>query len=375
DELLLTITIVDTGVGIDASKLTSIFETFTQADTSTTREFGGTGLGLSISQHLCRLMHGEISVTSELGRGSEFTCTLKLQTSEQQSLVTSELNINSKRLLIVDGNVTNLKILHAQLTALGAKVTQASSGEQALKILSDNPSDGFDGAFIDRNMPDITGDLLVKKIHQSHRELPVILMTSLAYSGDARHFAKLGFHGHFAKPVTTVDIEKAITSLFDQHQTLTTTLEPALEPQIEVVSLAKQTDPTEQKAANTVKILLVEDNLINQLVVLEQLKALELTADVCGNGIEAIEVLKNTPELYDVILMDCQMPEMDGYETTRQIRAGVVDRYRNIAIIAMTANAMKGDKALCLEAGMDDYIPKPVDPQMLIEKLNLWLRR
>ncbi len=373
DGLLFSIAVTDTGVGIEPEKAKSIFETFTQADASTTREFGGTGLGLSISKQLCKLMDGEISVSSELGQGSVFSFTLKLQTSWQSDSNLSLVNIDRKRLLIVDDNKTNLAMMQSQLMALGGDVTLADSGKQALDILRDADDGDFEGAFIDRNMPDMDGDSLVKEIHKFRQHLPVILMTSLAYPEDASHFASLGILGHFAKPVTTKDIHKAIDTLFAEHQTISPLLPTPLTT-LETKSPPVDADNGPLKASgNEPKILLVEDNPINQMVVLAQLNALGLSADVSGNGVEAIKVLKNASAPYNLLLMDCQMPEMDGYETTAQIRAGVVDSYDDITIIAMTANAMKGDKERCLDCGMNDYIPKPIEPSFLIEKLQLWL--
>ncbi|QBG37481.1 response regulator [Litorilituus sediminis] len=381
--------ISDTGIGIPEDKIATLFDSFTQVDASTTRKYGGTGLGLAISKQLCQLMHGDIQVTSVLNQGSTFSFTIALQTSEQAKKVIPNINIENIAMLVVDDNATNRLVLKQQLEHWGASVTEADSGVTALNILKHSASANnqnaqpFKVAFLDMNMPGMDGAELAKRIKAEPElaELKLVMMTSMASRGDASYFSSLGFSAYFPKPTTTEDIFKAIAlTLAEKNQTqavpiITQHLLRELE-QENTIEQGFDSTPSNAKELASCRLLLVEDNRINQEVARHVLAEFGITPDVAADGVEAIESLKlscaDTP--YDLILMDCQMPHMDGYQTTKAIRQGDAGKAnQDIIIIAMTANAMKGDKQKCLNAGMTDYLTKPIEPEQLKEKLLHYL--
>jgi PAS domain S-box-containing protein len=384
--------VFDTGIGVDSDKLASLFDSFTQVDASTTREYGGSGLGLSIVQHLCQLMGGDVSVTSRPGYGSCFEFHIELQVSDQARQVMPSVDITGVPILIVDDNMTNREVLSAQLSQWGAKVTQAKDGPSALaameKQLQQASDPIFKVAFLDMQMPGMDGAELGHRIRLDARwaETKMVMMTSMSSRGDARYFADLGFSAYFPKPSTTKDLFMALNvvlaggDVLDQAQPLVTRHylhDLQVMPDVDqTVSRQGDATPVDFQFNESTRLLLVEDNYINQNVALALLEDIGLHCDVAGNGIEALAALRQAPDNapYHLMLMDCQMPEMDGYETTRQIRAGRAGaRYKGMPIVAMTANAMKGDKQKCLNAGMSDYLSKPIDPLALEQKLQEWL--
>ena len=367
--LALTGEIKDTGIGIPDDKIASLFDTFTQVDASTTRQYGGTGLGLAICRQLCQLMGGNIKATSQLGLGSNFHFNLNLHNSENASIVSPSIDISSLKLLIVDDNSSTLNVLANQLSYWGANVTTASNAQQALTLCQQQVQQQekvFDSAFIDMQMPNIDGVDLGKMllIKPEFRHMKLIMMTAISNTSEAQFFKDLGFCGFFPKPAITLDLLNALNlvlgnnkaSVIKQHKSKTST---------------KNVDwPTKTR------LLLVEDNRINQQVALGVLKQYNLSADVANNGLEALELLLEAPVdyPYTLILMDCQMPELDGYHATQQIREGKAgNEYLSITIIAMTANAMQGDKEKCINAGMNDYLSKPIDPALLKSRLIHWI--
>lgn len=394
--LLFHCAISDTGIGIPSNKLDTLFDSFTQVDASTTRKYGGTGLGLAISKQLCQLMHGDIQVTSVLNQGSTFSFTLELQASEQAKIVIPHIDIQNIPMLIVDDNATNRLVLKQQLEHWGAKVSEAENGFTALNLLkrsvSANIKDSqnsplFKVAFLDMNMPGMDGAELAKRIKSEPdlAETKLVMMTSMASRGDASYFSSLGFSAYFPKPTTTEDLFKAISLTLTKESEcqavpiITQHLLRELKQEVPVAAIENNQLTSSQIKANEFshcRLLLVEDNRINQEVARHVLAEFGIVPDVAADGIEAIESLKlsgnDTP--YDIILMDCQMPLMDGYQATRAIRQGDAgEDYRDIIIIAMTANAMKGDKQKCLSAGMTDYLTKPIEPELLKEKLYHYL--
>ncbi len=372
-EMLFVCSVTDTGIGIPQSKIASMFESFTQADTSTTRKFGGTGLGLAIVKQLCELMDGEINVSSVVGEGSTFEVSLRLHPSDQSKSVAPTKSIEGINILVVDDNKTNLAVICSQLLSWGASVTGLPGGEAALALMARNiENDGsvFDLAIIDMQMPEMDGAALAMNIRQDFRysEMKMVMMTSMDEDASPHYFSDLGFVSHFRKPATTDD-------LFESLQVLHEKDEEFVGGGIEGESHYESVE-TEATFNPDTRILLVEDNPVNQEVALGILDDFGLSADVAGNGLEAINSLEFSPATapYELVLMDCQMPEMDGYEATELIRAGKTGiRNKKIPIIAMTANAMKGDKERCLESGMSDYLTKPIDGVTLERKLQLWL--
>jgi len=377
--------ISDTGMGIPDEKMSSLFDSFSQVDASTTRKYGGTGLGLAIVKKLCELMDGDITVTSEDAKGSCFTLNIQLQKSTNSQLVVPKVDMSKLNVLIVDDNETNREVLRGQLEHWGASVVEANSGDEALTVcdehIQNNDRQFFDIAFLDMQMPGMDGAELGKKISKDERfsKMKLVMMTSMGHQGEARYFADLGFSAYFPKPATTSDLFDALSVVVDGGKALQQA-EPLVTKHY-LKTLARSDKQTlaelEEDCFNNTRILLVEDNHVNQLVATGILKQHGFKmVDIAANGLEAINSLQQASEdmPYSIVIMDCQMPEMDGYEATRIIRAGKADE-RNIAIpiVAMTANAMQGDREKCLEAGMNDYLAKPVVPDLLIEKLLEWL--
>ncbi len=364
-KLQFNCSVIDTGIGIDQQHTHKLFKPFTQADASTTRQFGGTGLGLSIAKQLCELMGGTISVNSEPGKGSRFDFNLTMQTCQQSPKLLDDLDMTPLKVLVVDDNSKNLQVLCGQLKHWGAQVNDAADADQALQCLDKNSD--FDLVLIDKDMSGQDGVQLAKKIQQESRfdKCKRVLMISMTQQIDDAYLAELSLSGFFRKPATTENLLQALSL-------------PGSSNSNQAVAIQSMTSEPELSISfsTEVRILLVEDNAINQMVALNVLEDMSLTADVAGNGVEAISSLNAAPHTapYQVILMDCQMPEMDGYEATRQIRLGKAGSInQDIPIIAMTANAMKGDKEKCLLSGMNDYLTKPIDSGVLAAKLSQWL--
>jgi len=364
-----------------------IFDKFTQADASTTRRYGGTGLGLAITQQLVKLMGGSIGVESEEGKGSTFWFTVTLQKQAKGASLPAPLpaDIRGIRVLVVDDNASNREILTRRLEAWGMRPAEADEGRAGLKALlrSLEEKDPFKIVLVDMQMPGMDGEAFCRavKADENLARTPLILLTSLGVRGEARRFRKMGFSGYLTKPVRHSD-------LFDMMGQILGGLPEGPESLItrhSVRELKRFGGATERR------ILLVEDNITNQQVVLGMLEKLGLNADVVGNGkeaVEAVEAVKAIP--YDLVLMDVQMPVMDGMEATRRIRAleaeaqgsKLKDKERSaelsaqseiLPIVAMTAHAMEGDRERCLKVGMNDYIAKPIGLQTLADVLRRWL--
>ena len=370
-EAVVRFSIRDTGVGIPAAKQELLFRQFSQVDASTTRQYGGTGLGLAISKQLAELMGGEIGVESEAGKGSEFWFTVRLgkPAGPARPLELPPADLCGVRVLIVDDNATNREVLMTRLTSWGMRASEAGDGPAALQALlrALEEKDGFEVAVIDMQMPGMDGETLGRAIHEEKRlaRTRMVMLTSLGARGDARRFQELGFAAYATKPI--------------RYEELKTVLSLALAERAGAAPSPIVTRHTAREMPNwfegrTARILLAEDNITNQQVALGILKRLGLRADAVANGAEALEALQTLP--YDLVLMDVQMPEMDGMEATRRIRdpqSAVPDH--GIPVIAMTAHAMQGDRERCLAAGMSDYVAKPVSPRALAEVLDRWLPR
>ncbi len=386
----LNCNISDTGLGIPDDKISLLFDSFSQVDSSTTRKFGGTGLGLAIVKKLCNLMGGDISVTSKLGQGSCFHFYVTLQKSNKSQRVMPKVDISNLKLLIVDDNETNREVIRGQLERWGSTVFEADSGQQALLLCEQECRDEnkapFDVAFLDMQMPYMDGAELGKLIKNDKRfdQMKLVMMTSMGHIGDARYFADLGFDCYFPKPATTADIFGALSVVTKGGEVLEQANPLVTSHYLKTLIPPKNKDYNDYglDSIKNKRILLAEDNRVNQMVAKGILNKLGLHfIDIANNGVECLEKLIQEPlgqdkatRSYDLVLMDCQMPEMDGYEASRQIRsANAGELNKKIPIIAMTANAMADDKQKCLDAGMDDYLSKPVDPDLLIVKLLHWL--
>jgi PAS domain S-box-containing protein len=371
--------IKDSGMGIPDHKLPMLFEAFTQVDASTTRRFGGTGLGLVIVRRLCEIMGGSIKATSQLGEGSNFEFNLLLEHSASSQLVRPTINITKLNILIVDDNKTNLDVLHGQLKIWGANVTEALSGEQALNIchkrLKENDKPMFDIAILDMQMPYMDGIELGKLIKTNDKlsAIKLVMMTSMVFQGDIEQLTKIGFSAYFPKPATTSDLFDAINVVAEGGQALASARTLVTGEYLDSLQQPKKEDAKPDIIfPKDTRILIVDDNEINLLVAEGMLEDFDISIDCATNGKEALSLLNESLDnnLFSLVIMDCQMPEMDGFEATRQIRSGNAgDRYRQIPIIAMTANAMEGDRGKCIEAGMSDYLAKPVEAKLLFEKL------
>jgi CheY-like chemotaxis protein/anti-sigma regulatory factor (Ser/Thr protein kinase) len=373
-DITLHCAITDTGIGIPKEKQSYLFTPFTQIDASTTRQYGGTGLGLSIANQLCKQMGSEIHVESKQDSGSTFSFTINLTPSPTESPAPQDVNLTNKSILVIDDNATHRHTLVEQLRFWGASVTETENCTQAKEHLSENakemptslPSTILLSSYV-ADIESFTQDDLDKRFADSG-SYKLILMATVAETGNEEALPSLKVDSVFSRPSTP---QKLITSLNDRESPKT----PAAKEKI----LIKDDSPNQpQTNVNTKKhrILLVEDNVINQQVAIGLLEALGFNADIAANGLEAIAALTEAPtsDPYELILMDCQMPEMDGYEATRKIRAGAAGERNNfIPIIAITANAMKGDKERCLSVGMDDYTSKPINIQEIQQKIYHWL--
>ena len=369
--ILLRFSVRDTGIGIPEEKVGLLFEKFTQGDASTTRQYGGTGLGLAISKQLAELMGGSIGVSSEEGIGSEFwfTARVALQPVGTPVETPAPEDLRGVRVLIVDDNATSRLILNTRLSSWGMRPYDVPDGFSALEELKRGlgKGDPYPLAVIDMQMPGMDGEALGRAIKADPQlaGTSMVMLTSLGSRGDARHFGEMGFAAYLTKPL--------------RHQELRGVLSMALSGPA-VKGTGSQQAAAGHSARGTLprfegckkRILLAEDNITNQQVALGILKRLGLRADAAANGREAVKALEEIP--YDLVLMDCQMPLMDGYEATRIIRdPRSAVRDHGIPVIAMTAHAMSGDRERCLEAGMNDYISKPVSPGSLAQAIGKWL--
>ncbi len=360
--------ITDTGIGIQKDRITELFQPFVQEDSSTTRRFGGTGLGLSISKQLSELMGGQIGAESEKNKGSTFWFTACFKKQAEDNILFEEAlqDLEGIRVLIVDDDDTSLIQVTKLVQSWGCRFDTASDGEAALSLLkgAGHDQDPYAIALIDFVMPGMDGMGLGKRIKGDPglMKTSLILMTSVGQRGDAAELKRIGFSGYLIKPFRKTQLRKCLEMV-----------------------LGRTTDKTHRYAGELVtrhvikeslkkkiRILVVEDNSTNRVVALTILNKLGFKADSVDDGQEAIERIQQHP--YDLILMDCQMPEMDGYEATRHIRNQQTGITRpTVPIIAMTAHAMDGDRDKCLKAGMDDFLVKPIQPNELAKMLNRWL--
>ena len=350
---MLHFTVRDTGIGLSAAGLSRLFQKFSQADSTTTRKYGGTGLGLAISKLLAGLMGGTMWAESAgPGQGSSFhftTCAVPaaLPQGTRRDFFGTQPQLSGKRILVVDDNATNRRILALQTARWGMVVQDTEDPAQVLAMLKAQP---FDLAILDMHMPQMDGATLALRIRAQGHSLPLVLFSSLG----RRETNDSVFAATLAKPLRQ-------SQLFDTLASLLAVDAPRSSP-----AAAKSRMDAGMAARHPLRILLAEDNVVNQKLALRLLQQMGYRADLASNGIEAVECVERQP--YDVVLMDVQMPELDGLDATRQICATMAAPQRP-CIVAMTANAMQGDREMCLDAGMDDYLTKPIRVERLIEAL------
>ena len=369
---LLRFSVRDSGIGIPADKIGRLFAKFSQADASTTRQYGGTGLGLAISKQLAELMGGEIGVKSEDGKGSEFWFTVRLarQDGDGRKEIVQPADMNGVRVLIVDDNVTSREILTTRLSGWGMRPAEAHDGPAAIQVLNQalDGQDPFVLAVVDMQMPGMDGETLGRIIKADKRlaDTRLVMLTSMGTRADAHHFEEIGFSAYTTKPIRHMELKGILSKVLAGG---------AAPLSVPVKTYDAPGELSGLFAGRNARILLVEDNITNQQVALGILKKFGLRADAVANGAEAVATLKALP--YDLVLMDVQMPVMDGFEATQRIRgekSGVVNN-TSVPIVAMTAHALQGDRERCLMAGMTDYVTKPVSPKALAEALDKWLPR
>ena len=324
---------------------------------------------MSISKRLVELMGGQIGLESEAGKGSMFWFTIPFgkQDKREKFPMKTRQSVRGSHILIVDDNATNRTILNKTLLSFGCFPEEVESGKEGLALLNLRMAESrpFDAILLDHQMPEMDGEDVVRAIRSQpeNDNTRILILTSVGERGDARHFMELGCAAYLTKPVR-------------QSQLLDALAETLVDPEVEERSPQKAREAViitrhslGEETAGKARLLVAEDNLVNQKVAMRMLEKAGHRVDVANNGIEALAALKNAS--YDMVLMDMQMPEMDGYEATAEIRK-MAPEYRELPVIAMTANAMKGDREKCIAAGMDDYISKPVKPKGLLEMVQRW---
>ena len=366
----LRFTVADSGIGIPKEKLQSIFDPFSQADTSTTRKYGGTGLGLTISSRLVGMMGGRIWVTSEVGRGSEFHFTMRLGIADTKVIEVGAIAppeiLRGVSVLVVDDNRTNRRILEGMLKRWEMKVTCVEGGDEALAQLCAALESGkpYGLVLTDMHMPGMDGFALVERIRQRPElsTATIMMLTSAGHRGDAARCQELGVSAYLLKPIRQSELREAVARVLGAKE------QKGALPLITRYSLQDAREPT-----GSLRVLVAEDNLVNQRLVTRLLEKRGHFVVVAGNGREALEALEK--ESFDLVLMDVQMPVMDGFEATAAIRKREGGKGIRVPVVALTAHAMKGDREKCLAGGMDGYLTKPIRPQQLDELLEKYLAR
>lgn len=376
----LRFTVRDTGIGIEEDRFDRLFQSFSQVDASTTRKYGGTGLGLAICKQLCEMMGGQIGLDSELRKGSTFWFTVTLEKACGGELTGRSMprELQGLRVLAVDDNATSREMLQQQLAAWGFQSETACDGDAALKRLRQAAAADthFRMALLDVEMPGMGGEELARtlKALTEFRETILVMLVPLGRQVDAAHLKSVGIAGYVTKPVMPSELFDTIITAVSSTASDGFSIASAAQRTASAVAESNVLPQTKRKGA---RILLAEDNEINQEVATDILTCAGFQCDLVTNGREAVQAAQEIP--YDLILMDCQMPEMDGLEATRTIRSnehsGASAGARPVPIVALTANAMRSDRQRCLEAGMTEYLSKPLHPAVLVETIEACLKQ
>jgi two-component system, sensor histidine kinase and response regulator len=385
DAVVIRFEVTDTGIGIPPEVQARLFQPFTQADSSTSRQYGGTGLGLAISKQLTEQMGGHVGITSRPGLGSTFWCTahfVKQSTSSLAIMPSAELS--GRRVLIVDDNESNRIILHHLVAGWGMVDDQAEDADSAIRLIEQRAGDGvsYDVAIVDMLMPGKDGLQFAKemKAHPVGSLVRLVILTSLIQRGHAELARQAGFVAYLTKPIRHDQLSNCLRTVLGLAQPAS----DAAQPRTITPAPMLITQHTMAEIESAPRILVVEDNLINQKLTVRMLEKLGYPSDVVGNGQEALEAIARRS--YAIVLMDCQMPVIDGFEATRLIREREqarepsiphstlnIHHLQHIPIVALTANAMSGDRERCLATGMDDYLTKPVRKGDLKAVLDRWV--
>jgi len=365
DRILIVAKIRDTGIGIPEEQLEDIFDVFQQVDGSTTRKYGGSGLGLSISKKIAVLMGGDISVVSQAGEGSTFIFSSWVNKSEEKvSERLTPISLFGKKILITDDNQTNLDILHYIMNGVGMIVTACSNGEETIKTVVESfeKDDPFDICVFDIMMPGKSGYDVAREVREKYGSSIPLLAFSSSIDDSAQSCEEAGFNGFLPKPVNRTKLFKMMVRLIFQAG------EPKEQNRPEAKILTQHS--MQEDAKHSISILLAEDNPVNQKLIVKLLTKAGYHVQVANNGREAVDLFISEPEKYDIIIMDIQMPELNGLDATKMLRE---KGFKDIPIIAVTANALVGDRDKCIAAGMDDYISKPIKREVVFQMIKKWV--
>ncbi len=374
ENVRMRVSVEDTGIGIEYDKIDTIFEKFTQADGSITRRYGGTGLGLAISKQLIELMGGEMRVTSRAGSGStfSFTLTLPLDTSAPVEPPPAE-NLKGVRVLVIHDHSKVRSVLNEQIDGWGARATGASTGADAVAKLREavQSGDAFGIAVVAESLPDMTMEAFAALVKgdAALRDTALVVLATLGQQGDAEKSRSMGFDAYLTRPARSSQLADVLSAVWSVRQRgvqeVFVTRHTAPEARAHEVAVARE--------CTRARVLVAEDNVVNQRVATRMLEMLGCSVDVATSGLEALKKLEAGS--YDIVFMDCQMPEMDGYEATREIRRRETRTGERVTIVAMTAHALPGDCEKCYEAGMDDFVSKPIQKDVLSDVIDRHLAK
>jgi CheY-like chemotaxis protein len=365
---LFRVEVQDTGIGVPHDRQAAIFEHFQQVDMSTTRTHGGTGLGLAIVKELVGLMGGEVGLHSSPHQGSTFWFRIPLRVVEgQPSRLVVPADLTGLRVLVVDDHLVNRRILTEQLSRWGMSAEPCTSGLRALELLRQANAEGrpFQLAILDYHMPQMDGLALARAIKgdPALRDVVLVMLSSVTHRAGARELEGAGFAAYLVKPVHQSDLMDTLATAWGGRSSA-----PVPAPMLVSTSYSRFHSQAPSHGGSHARVLVVEDNAVNQKVAQRMLERMGCRVDVAADGRAALELLASMP--YDLVLMDVQMPVMDGLEATRELRRREGDGGRHLPVVAMTAHAMQSDRERCLEAGMDDYVSKPIRRRDLLRVLR-----